>query len=344
MNLTNDILCCPYPNSDRSNALLTDMRKKICDSFVYLSSTVLEKIDLNHDTLISDINKYRNSDFPLSIISTFHTLLVSLVKTGNHQAITSLFYNFRALNVKRKAFSLISHNTPNQILSLKEQKIISDIGRDSFDGTYNRKFIFDCPTAGSMAIFEIALYRALEAVYSLDNILFEELSAILDYIWVVQTNHMNAGVSFQTYGIVYIREMKEGEHWTRILEHLVHEAGHLYLYAVMTIDPIFDKNQPNSEEYSSPFRIAGRPIGGIYHAMFVLARTIYIFNLFRKHSIYQKHFEHIKTSYNEQENDEDFITKFNQTYRVIKENARLTKIGTLILNNCADLVHSVSSY
>ena len=47
MNLTNDILCCPYPSIDRSNALLTSMRNKICDSFAYLSAKVLEKIDLN---------------------------------------------------------------------------------------------------------------------------------------------------------------------------------------------------------------------------------------------------------------------------------------------------------
>ena len=342
MNLTNDILCCPYPSIDRSNALLTSMRNKTCDSFAYLSAKVLEKIDLNYDTLISDINKYRYSDSPLSIISTFHTLLNSLVKSGDHKAIIALFYDFKALNVKRKAFSLISHNTPNQILLLREQKIISDVGKNSFDGTYNRKFTFDRPTVDSMSIFEVALYKSLEAVYSLDNILFKELSAILDYIWVVQTNNMNAGVSFQTYGIVYIREMHEGEHWTRILEHLVHEAAHLYLYAVMTIDPIFDKNQSN-EQYSSPFRIADRPIGGIYHAMFVLARTIYIFSLFKKHSLYQKHFEHIKTSYNEQENDDDFIVKFNLAYRIIKENAHLTTIGALLLNNCADLVHSVSS-
>ena len=70
---------------------------------------------------------------------------------------------------------------------------------------------------------------------------------------------------------------------------------------------------------------------------------MYIFSLFKKHSLYQKHFEHIKTSYNEQENDEDFIIKFNLAYRIIKENAHLTTIGTLLLNNCADLVHSVSS-
>ena len=179
-------------------------------------------------------------------------------------------------------------------------------------------------------------------MHSLDNILFEELSAILDYIWVVKTKHMNAGVSFETYGIVYIRELHEGEHWTRILEHLVHEAGHLYLYAVMTIDPIFDTSQSHNASYSSPFRIADRPLGGIYHAMFVLARTIYIFNLFKKHAVYQKYSKHIKTSYNEQGNDDDFITKFNQTYQIIKDNAHLTSLGTLILNNCADLVHSVS--
>ena len=340
MNLTSDFLCDPYPNPDKINFLLTRMRNKLCESFIYLSSQISKKMDLNYDTLISDIDKYRNSDYPLSIISSFHERLISLLKIGNPHEIVLLFDDFKNLNVKRKAFSLISHHSPNQRLSLTAQQIICDIGKSSFDGTYDREFIFDSPTAGSLSTFEIALDNALKAINTLDNVLLKELSEILEYIWVVRTKQMNAGVSFQTYGIVYIREIEEGEHWTRILEHIVHEAGHLHLYAIMTYDPIFDKNQPN-EEYASPFRISNRPISGIYHAMFVLARTIYIFNLLKKHSLYKDSIHKIKTSYNEQENDDDFITKFDKTYQIIKDNAHLTNVGTLILENCAALVHSV---
>ena len=340
MNLTNDILSCPYPNSNRSRILLTNMRDKICDSFLYLSSIVLGKMDLNYDMLTEDINKYRNYDYPLSIISAFHERLIAHMKNGNTEKIRDLFKEFETIHVKRKAFSLIAHNTPHQSLSLKGQQIIYDVCKNSFDGTYNKPFVFNAPSISSMLIFETALYKALEAVNTLDNLLFLELSTILDYIWVVKTKQMNAGVSFPTYGIVFIREITKKEHWTRILEHLVHEAAHLYLYAVMTIDPIFNITQPD-KNYPSPFRISDRPMSGIYHAMFVLARTIYTFNLFKKHTLYKPLFAQIKTSYNEQGNDDDFITKFNLTYKIIKENAHLTTLGTLILNNCADLVHSV---
>ena len=53
---------------------------------------------------------------------------------------------------------------------------------------------------------------------------------------------------------------------------LIHESSHLKLFSAYLDDEIV-LNDPN-EVYSSPLRREARPMNGIYHAAFVLARMV----------------------------------------------------------------------
>ena len=72
--------------------------------------------------------------------------------------------------------------------------------------------------------------------------------------------------------------------------------------------------------------------------MFVLARTIYVFDQVHRHSPHSLNFENIKTNYNERGNSASFKTKFSQTARVISKNAKLTVYGKEIYNGCLQMV------
>src|SRR5206468_121331 len=60
------------------------------------------------------------------------------------------------------------------------------------------------------------------------------------------------------------------------LEHIVHECAHQHLFALQLIDPVVlnDKN----ELFDAPIRLQKRPMDGIFHACFVLARMVRCFN------------------------------------------------------------------
>lgn len=63
-----------------------------------------------------------------------------------------------------------------------------------------------------------------------------------------------------------------------LAEALMHEAAHSYLYGASPVE--FHVRNPVGEFYKSPLRSDPRPIDGIYHATFVLARTCFSMNEF----------------------------------------------------------------
>lgn len=78
------------------------------------------------------------------------------------------------------------------------------------------------------------------------------------------------GSSFNTFGLsifqTNIFEMTSIE----VLEAILHETAHHYLYTVFAIDPLVLNH--SDQKYINPFRTDPRPMTGIYHAFFVLAR------------------------------------------------------------------------
>lgn len=63
-----------------------------------------------------------------------------------------------------------------------------------------------------------------------------------------------------------------------LAEALMHEAAHSYLYGASPVE--FHVRNPIAELYKSPLRADPRPMDGIYHATFVLARTCFSMNEF----------------------------------------------------------------
>lgn len=63
-----------------------------------------------------------------------------------------------------------------------------------------------------------------------------------------------------------------------LCEALMHEAAHSYLYGASPVE--FHVRNPIDELYKSPLRADPRPMDGIYHATFVLARTCFSMNEF----------------------------------------------------------------
>ena len=58
----------------------------------------------------------------------------------------------------------------------------------------------------------------------------------------------------------------------------------------------------------------------------------------KQHPFFADSIPSIRYSYNERENNVDSPKKFNEAYRVIRENAILTEIGESLLSNCAAMV------
>ncbi|ARC94507.1 hypothetical protein B6A42_23610 [Vibrio coralliilyticus] len=77
-----------------------------------------------------------------------------------------------------------------------------------------------------------------------------------------------------------------------------------------------------------------RPISGVFHAMFVLARTIYGFNQLLKNPDVHLETHQNSSHYNEANNK----LPFNDKAEVIEKSGKLTEVGNRIMKDCVVLV------
>lgn len=102
--------------------------------------------------------------------------------------------------------------------------------------------------------------------------LYSETCAMVSNIVPFNSEVLNAGSSWNTFGSIFLRVLNEKETWTAAYEHIVHESAHHFIFCLSTIDPIV----LNPEKLiHSPFRGVDRPILAVFHALFVLFRIQY---------------------------------------------------------------------
>lgn len=132
------------------------------------------------------------------------------------------------------------------------------------------------------------VYSALAIIKSSKAYRFyDELVHYVSDIILFQGKGVTGGSSTRTMGAIYIRIPinqvvnfgSDSEislsHLTLLiyyLEQLIHETAHLHLDQLMEFDPIV-LNKP-SDLYKSPIRKDPRPMRGVFHATFVLARLL----------------------------------------------------------------------
>lgn len=180
--------------------------------------------------------------------------------------------------------------------------------------------------------------KAIEILRQADQELFSETEYVVNEIRLFDSNYLRAGTNFNTLGLIYVGTLSADDDVSRYIEHIVHESAHNVLYAHWTTDPIFHNH--TDQLFYTPFRKDHRPLSAIFHAMFVLCRTLYAFNTISIHTPEALDFRSIRTNYNEQGNATPFTEKFAQTSEVIHKEADLTDYGKSIFDSCVSLVNN----
>ncbi|WP_045500525.1 aKG-HExxH-type peptide beta-hydroxylase [Vibrio hyugaensis] len=211
---------------------------------------------------------------------------------------------------------------------------------ETYQGKYNgRRSSIKTPSISKTEYTSKIINLSLSNLKYVDEVHFDELNLLINRIIIIESNGVNASSFLNMLGLFFLRYFEPSkEHWSRILEHCVHESAHNLLYHIWYQEPVITDDNGT---YYTPFRLDYRPLSGVYHAMFVLARTIYAFD-----SLIQAKFlkeNDIKSHYNEANNKILFKEKFRQTVQVIKQSGKLTSFGNRILKDCIELVENCKS-
>jgi len=157
------------------------------------------------------------------------------------------------------------------VRALRQSDPRDDLGNLTDGKTVMRGFVGSLPTEALQAYADaLSLLRELEPVIAAE---YDE------YVCRLKLFHgkcLMGATSPRFFGAVFLRyEARETCPSLYFLEHLVHEVSHLHLYALMGEDPLFLNDE--SETYPSPLRSDPRPMMGVFHAAFVLARIVRTF-------------------------------------------------------------------
>lgn len=120
-----------------------------------------------------------------------------------------------------------------------------------------------------------AFHGSLDLLKTLDPSLFLEMKSYVSRIKFFSSDALNSVTSPRYFGAIYMRlPFTEEDPETFFLDTLVHETSHLHLFAIIDRNILILNDE--QDLYSSPLKKDKRPMVGVFHAVFVLARMVRI--------------------------------------------------------------------
>lgn len=166
--------------------------------------------------------------------------------------------------------------------------------------------------------------HGLKIIATVDPEQFDEINNHIKNYILIKSDKMRAGSTFDALGFMYIAVFPPEKDVFDAADYIVHETAHHYIYALSTLDPLV-LNDMNSL-YASPLRKDPRPMLGIFHAIFVIAKLI----AFLKKLITQSHLHSIDLS-----RIRDRLTvyekQFTEGMKVIERAGELTDMGKIVM-------------
>jgi HEXXH motif-containing protein len=188
--------------------------------------------------------------------------------------------------------------------------------------------IFDPTDAAAVDRSLAAVDQALSAIKLASPTLGDEIAQLVTDIVIIDSTKTNAASSFQTFGVIVLKYLQPFQTWTTYVEHITHEAAHHLLFALFAEHDVFKSG--NQQRYKSPLRSDLRPLDGVFHAMFVLARIIYILRRVRDSNAFP---DFRRTATYSFYNPSSLIDQFRDSFNVIAANAQLTNFGVELLES-----------
>ncbi|MBD2801446.1 hypothetical protein ID854_13505 [Xenorhabdus sp. M] len=320
------------PDAIRDITLREQINERLINSLSYIFEQCnISGFNCNSaEEIIRNLNKKRKIS---GMVHVLHNRILQAIEDENVILIKDILDSFKELNYIEQSPRTIGLFTNGYTQSLHQ--FYYDTCDYGMINTYGYHFDGDIPSKKELEHSTHAVEKSLNRMKEVDRDLFDELNSLITDIIIVNSPTMNAGSSLNTFGIIRMSQLRENQIWTRYFENLAHEAGHNHLNMLFFIDPIILNE--DSGTYKSPLRREARPLSGIYHAMFVLARTMRILKKLSSYHDYDPILERVDTAYNNANNSASFEEKFYDCWNIILENAKLTELGKKLMNSIREM-------
>jgi hypothetical protein len=201
------------------------------------------------------------------------------------------------------------------------------------------ELIVEAPNAQASSHMSCTIRRAMEILHHCDRDQFEEIEVVLAEIVLAKCNttdglELNGATSFLSWGAILLNADQHRD-VLDIVQAIVHEEAHLVLFAEAIDGPLVLND--HNVTFTSPLRSDPRPMDGLFHATYVLAR------MYRSAlKIYANGKDFSETTALTKDVVETIKTSFDDGYKVVVDHGQLTPLGKVLISQAADFVTSVA--
>lgn len=330
------------PNVERAAKYKAHCDTKIVQSLAYLIDVAERGLGQNfsfvHEKLRTAKNSLDYNPTPnlSSLIYAAHNLLRDAFNAQDPSMVTEVIDGLGEITwFSRKLRVGPLDGSP---WTTQENQWIRETLDRSSNTTYGKAMDLIVPSGGAIESGRSSVETALGVLREIDPTLFGEVMHYLTDIVYFSSEVDNSGSSFRCLGLIVVNCLREGQNWTTALEMIVHEAAHQHVYAVMTTETLIRNEEDRL--FPSALRADPRPLSGIFHGMYVMARTIYIMSKLQKSGILQESRTKIVTPRNNACNTDPYYSKFMQLYSVIDGHADLSELGRKMTDSCYEIAQN----
>ena len=320
------------PDPRRAQQAVADMNRRLADSFRHIAEQARTHIPIDEARLqpllldLDGIDRVRPEVFGI------YNDMLAAVAADNANHLETLFKVLCDRPVRAGRLT-IRALCDNERRSGEVERIRRYAGTEAASIT-----LFE-PTAQDVDFSRKRLIRALEILRISAPDCYQEFEAIVSEIILIASDPVLEipdfqGVSiFELWGGIVINPSWRHETDFDVAEDLVHEATHELLFALSLDEPLV--TNPSSDRFASPLRTDPRPMDGIFHATFVVARVHYALSCMSAGDVMTDA---------EKERSRailgDYRRRFRDSVALIREHGQLTDTGRQVLQGAEDYMAS----
>jgi hypothetical protein len=250
--------------------------QRVVNSVIYLINECASKLKIQNENLALALNKIKHLERLPPELHFYHH---ALQKSMREQSISSAKISLSLL-----IESILNNSIINNWISISpigntdwENFVIPEAIRLAEKSSGNVARI-ETPTDEEFSNGKDSASAALSKIARFDPAMFDEIQENIRFIRLFSGDVTMGFTDMRILGAMLIRlPRKTVDPVLYFFEHIIHEASHIHLNCLMTIDPLI-LNQPD-ELFTSPLRSDPRPMIGVFHATFVSARIARSFHM-----------------------------------------------------------------
>jgi HEXXH motif-containing protein len=305
------------PSARRGLALDQQMRERLADTLDYVFGEVGEQLDVDYADAERLVERVRSERQSFNLFGIYYEIVLALENEDVDRAKLLARELFGQRPAGRTAIGTIESRDPAQVERLR-RLILSDLGT---------------ATEPDAALLESTRKRLDDAFALLDRG-FPEMSAeireLLSEIIIAagpedpKALTFDGASSYMLWGAMLLN----GRGQNNVLDTaqaLAHESGHNLLFGFCSSGPLVEN--PDEELFSSPLRKDPRPMDGVFHATYVIARMHQTVSRLLDAGVLDEHEREAAIA--------DLAAhqrNFDAGDRVVRDGARLTPLGAEVID------------